>query len=75
VAGSCEHDSEPSGSIRGWEFLVQLSDCHLLKKDSTPFKVTTVTALQTAHSVAAGLEFPTTRPDAVRQATLNFRAG
>jgi hypothetical protein len=21
VAGSCEHDNEPSGSITGWEFL------------------------------------------------------
>jgi hypothetical protein len=36
VAGSCEHDSEPSGSIRGEEFLHELSDCSILKKNSTP---------------------------------------
>jgi hypothetical protein len=27
VAGSCEHGNEPSGSIKGTEFLDQLSDC------------------------------------------------
>jgi hypothetical protein len=34
VAGSCEHGNEPSGSIQGGEFLDQLSECSLLKKDS-----------------------------------------
>jgi hypothetical protein len=31
--GSCEHGNEPSGSIKGVEFLDWLSDCKLLKKD------------------------------------------
>jgi hypothetical protein len=31
VAGSCEHDNEPSGSKNGREFLDCLSDCQLLK--------------------------------------------
>jgi hypothetical protein len=35
LAGSCEHGNEPSGSIKGEEFLDYLSDQELLKKDST----------------------------------------
>jgi hypothetical protein len=35
VVRSCEHDNEPSGSIKGGEFLEQLSDCHILNKDSS----------------------------------------
>jgi len=27
VAGSCKHDNEPSGSVKGGEYLDQLSDC------------------------------------------------
>jgi hypothetical protein len=34
VAGSCEHDNEPSGSIKGVEILDQMSDHQLLKKES-----------------------------------------
>jgi hypothetical protein len=34
VAGCCEHGNEPSGSIKGGEFVDQLSDCQLVKKDS-----------------------------------------
>jgi len=26
VAGSCEHGNEPLGSVKGWEFLKELSD-------------------------------------------------
>jgi hypothetical protein len=37
VAGSCEHGDEPSDSIKGGEFLGQLSDYQLLKKDSAPW--------------------------------------
>jgi hypothetical protein len=33
-AGCCEHGNEPSGSIKCGEFLDQLSDCQLLKKNS-----------------------------------------
>jgi hypothetical protein len=33
AAGFCEHGNEPSGSIKGWEFLDQLSNYKLLKKD------------------------------------------
>jgi hypothetical protein len=29
-----EHDNEPSYSIKEGEFLDEVSDCHLLKKDS-----------------------------------------
>jgi hypothetical protein len=35
--GSCEHGNEPSGSIKLWEILEQLSDWWLLKKDPTPW--------------------------------------
>jgi hypothetical protein len=35
--GSCEYDNETSGSVNGGEFLDQLSDCQLLKKDSAPW--------------------------------------
>jgi len=34
VAYSCEHGNEPSSSVKGGEFLDQLSDYQLLKKDS-----------------------------------------
>jgi hypothetical protein len=37
VAGSSEHGNELLGSIKGGEFLDQLSDCQLLKKDSAPW--------------------------------------
>jgi len=33
VTGSFQHSNEPSGSIKGGEFLDQLSNCQLLKKD------------------------------------------
>jgi hypothetical protein len=33
VAGSCEHGNEPSGSIKGGEFLDQLSDYNVLMWD------------------------------------------
>jgi len=32
-AGSCEHGNEPSGSIKGGEFIDQLSECQFLTKD------------------------------------------
>jgi hypothetical protein len=32
VAGTCEHGNEPSGSIKGEEFLDQQSDYYFLKK-------------------------------------------
>jgi hypothetical protein len=35
--GSCEHDNELSGSIKGGEFLDQLSDYKVFKKDYAPF--------------------------------------
>jgi hypothetical protein len=34
VAGCCVHGNERSGSIKGREFLGQLSDYNLLKKES-----------------------------------------
>jgi hypothetical protein len=37
VAGCCEHSNEPMDSIKGGEFVDQLSDYQLLKKDSAPF--------------------------------------
>jgi hypothetical protein len=33
VVGCCVHGDERSSSIKGGEFLDQLSDCQLLKKD------------------------------------------
>jgi hypothetical protein len=36
--GTSEHDNETSGSIKGGEFLGQMSDYWLLKKDSTPWR-------------------------------------
>jgi len=36
VASCCEHGNEPSGTIKGREFIGYLSDCQLLKKDCTP---------------------------------------
>jgi hypothetical protein len=37
TAASCERGNEHSDYIRGGEFLDQLSDCQLLKKDSAPW--------------------------------------
>jgi hypothetical protein len=37
VAGCCEHDNEPLGSVQGGEFFDWLSDFQLLKKDSVPW--------------------------------------
>jgi hypothetical protein len=34
VVGFCEHGNEPSGSIKGREFIDKLYDCKLSKKDS-----------------------------------------
>jgi hypothetical protein len=34
VADSCEYDNEPSYSIKGKEFLGQLSHCQLVTKES-----------------------------------------
>jgi hypothetical protein len=34
MAGSCEHGSEISNTIKGVEFIDQLSNCQLLKKES-----------------------------------------
>jgi hypothetical protein len=36
VAGCCEDGDEPSGSIKGGEFL-RLSGCWLFKRDSAPW--------------------------------------
>jgi hypothetical protein len=36
VEASCKHVIELLGSIKYWEFLEQLSDWWLLKKDSVP---------------------------------------
>jgi len=38
VAGLCEHGNEFSASIKGGEFLDQLSDCMLLRKDSAAWR-------------------------------------
>jgi hypothetical protein len=37
MAGSCEHDNKPSGSIKCWEFLEELGNWRLLEKDSAPW--------------------------------------
>jgi hypothetical protein len=38
VADLCEHGNEPWGSTNGGEFLDQLSDYQLLKKDSAQWR-------------------------------------
>ena len=38
VVGCCEHVHEPSGFTKCWEFLDQLRNCWLLKKDSAPWR-------------------------------------
>jgi hypothetical protein len=35
--GPCEHGNEPSGYMKGGEFLDRLSDYYLLKKDLAPW--------------------------------------
>jgi hypothetical protein len=35
MEGSCEQDNEPSGSVKDGDFLEQLSDNQLLKKNFT----------------------------------------
>jgi hypothetical protein len=37
VEGPYEHSNDPSGSIKCWEILEQLSDWQLLKKGSAPW--------------------------------------
>jgi len=37
MAGSCQHGNEPSGFIKGEEFLNELNDYQHLKKDSIPW--------------------------------------
>jgi hypothetical protein len=44
MASTCEHGNEPSGSIKGREFLYQLSDYQLLKKESTAWNYLTSVA-------------------------------
>jgi hypothetical protein len=36
MEGSCEHDDEPSGSIKCWEVLEELHNWQLLEKGSAP---------------------------------------
>jgi hypothetical protein len=44
VAVCCEHNSEPLGSIKGGEFLEQLSDYQLLKDDAAPWSYCPITS-------------------------------
>ena len=37
MAGACECGNEPPGSIKYEEFLDELRNCQLLKKDCAPF--------------------------------------
>jgi hypothetical protein len=39
--GSCEHGNEPSGSIKGGEFLDYLSDYYILKMVYAPMELIT----------------------------------
>jgi hypothetical protein len=36
VAGSCEYGNEPTGSIKGWEFLDWPGDYWVFEADSAP---------------------------------------
>jgi hypothetical protein len=41
VAGSCEHDNEPSGCIIGQEFLMKPSGFQLFKENCAPLELFT----------------------------------
>jgi hypothetical protein len=34
--GCCEHNNDPSGTVKGMEFLENVCDYEILKKDSAP---------------------------------------
>jgi hypothetical protein len=58
VAACYEHGNEPSGSIKGKECFDQLSDYWLLKKDSSPWCIISVTCVevyQTSPAAAGGM--------------------
>jgi hypothetical protein len=38
-AGSCEHSKEYSASVKGVQFINQLNNFQLLKKNSAPFRL------------------------------------
>jgi hypothetical protein len=46
IVASCEHNNEPLGSIKGGEFLDQMSNCQLLK-DSAPRSSLVISVLVT----------------------------
>jgi hypothetical protein len=39
VIDSCAHDNDPSGSVKGTEFLEYICHYKILKKDSAPWSV------------------------------------
>jgi hypothetical protein len=39
VMGSCEHDNDPSGPVKGTEFPEYICDYKILKDDSVPWSV------------------------------------
>jgi hypothetical protein len=45
IVGSYEHTNEPSGFIQGGEFLDEMNDYSLLKKDSVQRRQTTSTTM------------------------------
>jgi hypothetical protein len=52
-----EHGNEPSGSLEVWEFLDWLSDCQLLKKDSSAWSGSNFYANTRVVSKVHGLTF------------------
>jgi hypothetical protein len=58
VAGSCEHDDEPSCSMKGGELLDCLSDCQFLKKRSVPYSEFDVLSSSTSFLDRYGVPFP-----------------
>jgi hypothetical protein len=52
MVGCCEHGNETSDSIKCWEFLHQLSNYHLLKKDSARWRhLSTITGNELGYSL------------------------
>jgi hypothetical protein len=51
VAMSCEHGNEPSCSIKGGEFIDQLNEYQVFKKDSAPWRVFQIQSLHNINQV------------------------
>jgi hypothetical protein len=56
MASSCEHNNEPSGSVKCWEFLEWLRNYWLFKKDSALWSQVIYHQMMTSRMMASDLE-------------------